>query len=71
MDVITTHINADFDCLGSMIAARRLYPDAVMVFPGGQERTLREFFLKSVEYAYGFKRARDLNLASTSMTLPA
>lgn len=33
MDVIATHINADFDCLGSMIAAKRLYPDAVLVFP--------------------------------------
>lgn len=62
MDVITTHINADFDCLGSMIAARRLYPEAEMVFPGGQERSLREFFLKSAQYAFGFKRARDINL---------
>ena len=62
MDVITTHINADFDCLGSMIAARRLYPDAVMVFPGGQERSLREFFLNSAQYAFGFKRARDIDL---------
>jgi tRNA nucleotidyltransferase (CCA-adding enzyme) len=62
MEVITTHINADFDCLGSMIAARRLYPDAVMVFPGGQERSLREFFLKSAQYAFGFKRVRDINL---------
>ncbi|MGW8313404.1 MAG: CBS domain-containing protein [Desulfuromonadales bacterium] len=62
MEVITTHINADFDCLGSMIAARRLYPDAVMVFPGGQERSLREFFLKSVQYVFGFKRVRDINL---------
>jgi tRNA nucleotidyltransferase (CCA-adding enzyme) len=62
MEVITTHINADFDCLGSMIAAKRLYPDAVMVFPGGQERSLREFFLKSAQYAFGFKRARDINL---------
>ena len=62
MEVITTHINADFDCLGSMIAAKRLYPDAVMVFPGGQERSLREFFLKSVQYAFGFKRVRDLDL---------
>ena len=62
MDVITTHINADFDCLGSMIAARRLYPDAVMVFPGGQERSLREFFLKSAQYAFGFKRVRDIDL---------
>ena len=62
MDVITTHINADFDCLGSMIAAKRLYPDAVMVFPGGQERSLREFFLKSVQYSFGFKRVRDVDL---------
>ncbi len=63
MEVITTHINADFDCLGSMIAAKRLYPDAVMVFPGGQERSLREFFLKSVQYAFGFKRVRDVDLS--------
>jgi len=62
MDVITTHINADFDCLGSMIAAKRLYPDAEMVFPGGQERSLREFFLNSVQYVFGFKRVRDINL---------
>ncbi|MBW2478273.1 MAG: CBS domain-containing protein, partial [Deltaproteobacteria bacterium] len=62
MDVITTHINADFDCLGSMIAAKRLYPDAEMVFPGGQERTLREFFIKSVQYVYGFKRVKDIDL---------
>ena len=47
MDVITTHINADFDCLGAMIAAKKLYPDAEMVFPGAQERNLREFFLRS------------------------
>ena len=62
MDVITTHINADFDCLGSMIAARRLYPGAEMVFPGGQERSLREFFLNSAQYAFGFKRVRDIDL---------
>ena len=62
MDIITTHINADFDCLGSMIAARRLYPDAEMVFPGGQERSLREFFISSVQYSFGLKRVRDINL---------
>ncbi|PLX88439.1 MAG: polya polymerase [Desulfuromonas sp.] len=63
MDIITTHINADFDCLGSMIAARRLYPQAVMVFPGGQERSLRQFFLKSVQYLYGFKRLKEIDLS--------
>lgn len=64
MEVITTHINADFDCLGSMIAVKRLYPDAVMAFPGGQEPSLRDFFLKSVQYSFGFKRARDIDLQS-------
>jgi len=62
MDVITTHINADFDCLGAMIAAKKLYPDAAMVFPGAQERNLREFFLRSTVYAYDFKRIKDIDL---------
>jgi tRNA nucleotidyltransferase (CCA-adding enzyme) len=62
MEVITTHINADFDAMGSMIAAKKLYPDALLVFPGSQERTLREFFIKSTVYIYGFKRLRDIDL---------
>ncbi|PID57168.1 hypothetical protein CSB45_08025 [candidate division KSB3 bacterium] len=43
MDVITTHLNADFDCLGSIVAARKLYPDAIVVFPGSQARNVRDF----------------------------
>ena len=34
MDIITTHIGADFDSLAAMVAAKKLYPDAVLVFPG-------------------------------------
>lgn len=62
MDVITTHINADFDALGSMVAARKLYPEAVMVFPGSQEKSLRRFFLHSLLYAYSFEKARKIDL---------
>ena len=62
MEVITTHVNADFDAMGSMIAAKKLYPEAVLVFPGSQERTLREFFVKSTVYIYDFKRLRDVDL---------
>ena len=43
MDVITCHIEADFDALASMAAAHKLYPDAKVVFPGAQEKALREF----------------------------
>jgi tRNA nucleotidyltransferase (CCA-adding enzyme) len=64
MDVITTHVNADFDCLGAMVAAKRLYPDALMVFSGSQEKSMRDFFLKSTGYALDFKRLKDLDLSS-------
>lgn len=43
MDVITTHINADFDALASTIGAKKLYPDAVIVFPGSLEKKVRDF----------------------------
>ena len=62
MDVITTHVNADFDCLGAMVAARKLYPDAAMVFSGAQEKSMRDFFLKSTGYVLNFTRLKDLDL---------
>lgn len=43
MDLITTHINADFDALGSVVAARKLYPGARLLLPGSQEDAVREF----------------------------
>lgn len=61
MDVITTHLNADFDCLGAMVAARKLYPDARMVFSGSQEKSMRDFFLRSTSYVLDFTRLKDLD----------
>ena len=61
MEVITTHINADFDAMASMIAAKKLYPEAVMVFPGSQERNLREFFVESTFYVFDFAKIKDLD----------
>ncbi|GAM11723.1 CCA-adding enzyme [Geobacter sp. OR-1] len=61
MDVITTHLNADFDCLGAMIAAHKLYPEALMVFSGSQEKSMRDFFLKSSSYVLNFTRLKDLD----------
>ncbi len=62
MNVITTHINADFDSLASMLAAKKLYPNAVVVFPGSQERSLREFFIHSTLYALEIERAKNISL---------
>ncbi len=62
MDVITTHVNADFDSLASMLAAKKLYPNAVLVFPGSQERSLRDFFIHSTLYALEVERMKNIDL---------
>lgn len=66
MDVITTHVNADFDCLGAMVAAKKLYPDALMVFPGSQEKSIRDFFLKTTGYMPALTRLKDIDLSRIS-----
>lgn len=43
MELITTHIGADFDSFASMVAASKLYPDALLSFPGSVEQNVREF----------------------------
>jgi len=65
LEVITTHVNADFDALASMLAAKKLYPEAIMVFPGAQEKNLRNFFLHTSSYL--FKRARSDSLLKILM----
>ena len=59
MDIITTHLHADFDGLASMVAARKLYPGAVLVFPGGAQETVRRFL---AVYDLGLTRLKDLDL---------
>lgn len=43
MEIITSHTNADFDSFASMVAAKKLYPEALLVFPGSQEKKVRDF----------------------------
>ena len=62
--IITSHSNADFDALGAIVAAGKLYPDAVLVFPGSQERNIKNFFIQSATYLFNFKPARDLDLTA-------
>jgi len=62
MEIITSHINADFDSLASMVAAKKLYPEAEIVFAGSQEKKLRDFIeaFRPVE----IKRIKDIDLSS-------
>ena len=62
MTVITTHINADFDALASMLAAQKLYPDSKVVFPGSQEKNLRNFFIQSMVYLLNITSVKEIDI---------
>ncbi len=64
MEVITSHTNADFDALASMVAAKKLYPEAKLVFPGSQEKSMRDFFLESAFYALEIERLKNVDVES-------
>ena len=63
MEIITTHLNADFDAFASMVAAKKLYPSALVAFPGSQEKNIRDFFIDSTLYILSIERAKDIDLA--------
>ncbi len=62
VEIITTHINADFDALASMLAASKLYPEAELVFPGSQEKGLRNFFIHTASYVFNSTKIRHVDL---------
>src|SRR5918994_1545444 len=43
-EVIATHTNTDFDAFAAMLAARLLYPNAVVSVSGALNRNVREFY---------------------------
>ncbi|MDR2422354.1 MAG: hypothetical protein LBE01_03150, partial [Deltaproteobacteria bacterium] len=65
--LITTHLNPDFDGVASMVAASRLYPDGVLVFPGGQEKSIRNYFIQSLLYLLNVVRAKDVDLKEVEL----
>jgi len=61
MELITTHINADFDSLASMIAASKLYPGAIMAFPASWGDSLRRF-MASPFYCWKVAKPQEVDL---------
>ncbi len=66
MQVITTHTNADFDTVASMVAARKLYPDAVIVMPGTQEESVKGFLLQSTLYGLEMRKTGEIDLGAVT-----
>lgn len=74
MDVIVTHNNADFDALGSLVAASKLYPRAKVILPSSKERSVRNFLSLlpeciqvENEKSVDFKKMRRLILVDTRL----
>jgi tRNA nucleotidyltransferase (CCA-adding enzyme) len=43
MDAILTHENADFDALGALLGAKKIYPSALAILPRRMNRNVRDF----------------------------
>ncbi len=65
LKVIISHINTDFDGFASMVAASILHPGAKLVFPGSQERMLREFLKKEGRH-FKVAKAGDIDISRIS-----
>ncbi len=65
MEVITSHTNADFDTIASMVAAKKLYPDAHIVFPGSLEKPLREA-LSSLSLPFEIEKLKNIDLSKVT-----
>ncbi|SPP63262.1 conserved hypothetical protein [Nitrospira lenta] len=63
MDVVTTHHNADFDGLASMVAVRKLYPNARLVLSGGAQKSVHAFLLA---HDLNLTKLKDLDLAQVT-----
>ena len=62
--IITSHINADFDAVASMLAAQKLYPDSVIIFPGTQEKNLKDFFISTMSYLFNMAKPSLIDYSS-------
>lgn len=63
--IITSHVNADFDAIAAMLAAQKLYPDSVIIFPGSQEKNLRDFFISATSYLFNMAEPSSIDFSAT------
>ena len=74
MDLIVTHIGADFDALASLVAAKKIYSKALVVLPGSPDKDVREYLHKNPhlidlksEKEVDFKKVKRLIVVDTRL----
>lgn len=73
MQIIASHINTDFDALASMLAAKKLYPNARIVISSRQHTNVKHFlniYRDTFDYVYAhdidWSKVKELILVDTS-----
>jgi tRNA nucleotidyltransferase (CCA-adding enzyme) len=66
LTVITTHANADFDAIGSMLAAHKIYPGSLVIYPEFNEKNSKNFFVSSMAYLFNMIDINKINKADIS-----
>lgn len=69
MKVIISHTNADFDTVASMLAAKKLYPDAVLAFPGTIEKNLQDFFANPISSVFEYEKVKNIDMGAVTMLI--
>jgi tRNA nucleotidyltransferase (CCA-adding enzyme) len=64
---ITSHMNADYDALASMVAALRLYPGAVLLHPGAPERIPGQAYADELIRRFPFLSPRECDLSQVRL----
>lgn len=59
-------MSADFDCLASMMAANKLYPDAKLVLPGSMEKCVSDC-LQYLKFPIQLSRVKEIDLDSVDL----
>ena len=66
MHLITSHLDTDFDSLASMVAVRKLYPDAVICPPGSPDRKVKDFMGRHA-HQWGLSKPRRISLDQVTL----
>ncbi len=62
MEIITGHVNSDFDCLAAMIGAKKIYPQATLVLHGTLADNVRDYLKNEWDNLYQFAAIKDIDL---------
>ncbi len=62
MEIISTHVSSDFDAFAAMVAAKKIYPEAIIVLPTSLNQNVREFMVLHEEELPAFHEQNEVDL---------